>query len=85
MQSKREFDAAIRVLEALRKPQGATIILTWDEEMQRAYIGLSRAGYVATTGGTGRRGGSFKWDTIETTALGDTYLSQIKAAERAKR
>jgi hypothetical protein len=35
--------------------------------------------------GYGRRGGSFRWDTIETTALGATYLSQIKAAERAKR
>lgn len=83
MQTQREFDASIRVLEALRKPQSSTIVTTWDDLMQRAYVGLSRMGYVETRGDTRARG-SFKWNTIGITPLGETYLSQIKSAPRSR-
>jgi hypothetical protein len=81
MQTRREFDASIRVLSALKTPQSATIILTWDDDMQRAYVGLGRMGYVQSrTQGSGR--GAFRWDLIEATPLGLTYLAQIRSAQK---
>ncbi len=76
--TKTQFEASLRVLRTLKTPQSATVITTWDDDMQRSYPGLARMGYVATRerGGSGR--GSFRWNEIETTPLGRTYLSQIE-------
>ena len=86
MQTQREFDASIRVLAALKTPQSATVVLTWDEDMQRAYPGLVRMGY-ARMRDPGRVGSksAFRWDTIEITPLGLTYLTQIQSAQRAQK
>lgn len=89
--TKAQFEASLRVLRTLKTPQSATVILTWDDDMQRAYPGLARMGYVTTReqGGSGR--GSFRWDKVETTPLGRVYLSQIEetikkdAAEKSRR
>jgi hypothetical protein len=79
--TKRELDAGLRVLTALKSPQSATVLLTWDDDMQRAYPGLYRMGYVKMRDqGSGR--GSFRWDIIETTPLGLTYLTQIQGAQK---
>jgi len=81
--TERELAAGIRVLAALKSPQSATVVLTWDEDMQRMYPGLVRMGYVQSRGDGGRRG-SFKWAVVETTPLGLTYLASIQGAQKKR-
>lgn len=90
MQSQAEFDASIRVLKALRHQQLATIVTTWDESMQRAFVGLSRMGYVDTgappssfSGRTLKSSAPYRWNYIRISDLGRTYLDSIEAAQRA--
>jgi hypothetical protein len=87
MLTERELEACLRVLAALKTPQSATIVLTWDEDMQRMYPGLARMGYVRTreVGGSRKSSAPFRWDTIEITPLGLTYFTSIKAAQAAQR
>ena len=87
MLTERELEAGLRVLAALKTPQSATVILTWDDDMQRMYPGLVRMGYVKTReAGSSRKSASpFRWDTIEITPLGLTYLTSIKAAQAAQK
>jgi hypothetical protein len=85
MLTQRDFDASLRVLAALKTPQSATVVLTWDEDMQRMYPGLVRMDYVHTRGGGVARKGAFRWDTIEATPLGLTYLAQIQSAQAAQK
>lgn len=85
---RRELDAALRVLEALRSPREASIVLSWDNDMQDALAGLSRAGYVETIpayGGRAPRKASapFRSDRLATTDLGREYLISIRSASHA--
>jgi hypothetical protein len=87
MLTERELEAGLRVLAALKTPQSATVVLTWDDDMQRMYPGLARAGYVRTrdVGGSRKSSSPFRWDTVEITPLGLTYLTQIQSAQRAQK
>ena len=85
MLTERELEACLRVLAALKTPQSATVVLTWDEDMQRMYPGLARMGYVQTRWTSGGRKSAFRWDTIEITPLGLTYFTSIKAAQAAQK
>jgi len=83
--TKRELDAALRVLETLRRPQPATVVMSWDNDMQDALGGLQRARYVETRAAYGGRApskasASFRPDVLATTDLGSEYLASIKAA-----
>jgi hypothetical protein len=85
--TRRELDAALRVLEALRRPQPASVTLSWDNDMQDALGGLQRARYVETHaayGGSAPRKVSapFRTDKLVTSGLGVEYLESIKAAQR---
>lgn len=86
--TRRELDAALRVLSALRRPEPATIVMSWDNDMQDALGGLVRAGYVETIAAYGGRSprkssAPFRPDKITTTALGDEYLASIKGSQHA--
>lgn len=86
--TKRELDAAIRVLEALRRPTPATSIMAWDNDMQDMLGGLQRARYVETRSAYGDRGprkstAPFRPDVLATTDLGREYLDSIRAAQSA--
>ena len=87
--AKRELDAALRVLETLRRPQPAMVVMSWDSDMQDALGGLQRARYVETRAAYGGRvprksSASFKPDVLATTPLGSEYLDSIKAAPRTQ-
>jgi hypothetical protein len=80
--TQRELDAALRVLEALRRPQPASIIMSWDNDMQDMLGGLQRARYVETRpayGGQGPRKATaaFRADILATTEQGNAYLASI--------
>ncbi len=80
--TKRELDAALRVLATLRKPQPATVIMAWDNDMQDMLGGLQRARYVETRSAYGEHGprkstASFRPDILATTELGSAYLDSI--------
>ena len=68
------------MLLALRTPVCASTILAWGEPETRAYVSLSRAGYVgeveerAPTKPTA----PFRWSRIEATPAGLEYLRQIE-------
>jgi len=83
--TKRELAAALRVLEALRKPQPASVLMSWDNDMQDMLLGLKRAGYVEVRpayGGQAPRKAtaSFRPDILATTELGGAYLDSIPKA-----
>lgn len=85
--TKREMDAALRVLSTLRQSQPATVMLSWDNDMQDILQGLGRARYVETLPAYGGRNpkstAPFKPDVMKTTPLGLEYLESIQAAQRA--
>lgn len=81
--TKRELDAALRVLAALRRPTPASIVMDWDNDMQDMLGGLQRARYVETRPAYGGRApskstASFRPDMLATTDLGTEYLDSIK-------
>ena len=81
--TKRELDAALRVLAALRRPQPASIVMDWDNDMQDLLGGLQRARYVEVRPAYGGRSptkssASFRPDMLATTDLGSEYLDSIK-------
>lgn len=81
--TKRELDAALRVLSALRRPTPASIVMDWDNDMQDMLGGLQRARYVevrpAYEGRAPRKStASFRPDILATTDLGAEYLHAIK-------
>lgn len=82
MLTKSELDAALRVLAALRRPQPASILMSWDNDMQDALSGLQRARYVETRpayeGRMPKATASFRPDMLATTDLGGEYLDSIK-------
>jgi hypothetical protein len=83
--TKRELDAALRVLATLRQPQTASVIMSWDNDMQDMLGGLQRARYVETRqayGGKGPRKSTapFRPDILATTELGSQYLDSITKA-----
>jgi hypothetical protein len=85
--TRRELDAALRVLSALRRPSPATIVLSWDNDMQDILGGLQRMRYVETRpayGGRAPRKSSapFKPDVLETTSLGQEYLDSIQSTQQ---
>ena len=85
--TKREFDAALRVLAALRRPQPAMVVMSWDNDMQDILGGLQRARYVETRpayGGSAPRkaSASFRPDILATTELGSEYLDSIQKAQK---
>lgn len=84
--TQRELDAALRVLSTLRRPQFATVVLSWDNDMQDTLRGLERMRYVETLpaygGHTPKSTAPFKPDTLKTTPLGLEYLESIQAAPR---
>lgn len=84
--TRRELDASLRVLEALRRPQSSSVTLSWDNDMQDALGGLQRARYVETRGGHAPRKASapFRFDKIAATELGLEYLDSIKASQGAR-
>lgn len=87
--TKRELDAALRVLAALRRPQPASVVMNWDNDMQDVLGGLQRARYVETRpayGGRSPRKSSaqFRPDMLATTELGSEYLESIQAAQRGE-
>lgn len=85
--TKREMDAALRVLSTLRQSQPATVVLSWDNDMQDILQGLGRARYVETLPAYGGRNpkssAPFKPDIMKTTPLGLEYLESIQAAQSA--
>ena len=86
--TRRELDASLRVLEALRRPQAASVLMTWDNDMQDALGGLRRVHYVeaqaAYGGGAPRKASApFRPDVLATTALGEEYLRSIKSQAHA--
>jgi hypothetical protein len=85
--TKRELDAALRVLSSLRQSQPATVVLSWDNDMQDILQGLGRARYVETLPAYGGRNpkssAPFKPDIMKTTPLGLEYLESIQAAQSA--
>jgi len=87
--TQRELDAALRVLQALRRPTAASILLSWDNDMQDMLGGLQRAGYVERRGGyeqPPRKGSApYREDTLVTTELGKEYLESIQTARSTKR
>jgi hypothetical protein len=85
MLTERDLEASLRVLAALKTPQSATVVLTWDDDMQHVYPGLVRMGYVRTRDIDSGRKSTFRWNTIEITPLGLTYLTSIKAAQAAQK
>jgi len=80
--TRRELDAALRVLAALRKTQPATIIMAWDNAMQDALRGLEAVGYIETyrRPAPQKATAPFKPDTLSTTPLGLEYLASIQSA-----
>lgn len=84
--TKREHDASLRVLRALRNAAPATVLLSWDNDMQDALGRLQRAGYVETIPAYGgrapRSSAPFRPDRIVTTPRGQTYLEQIEQTQR---
>lgn len=85
--TKRELDAALRVLSALRRPQAATVVLSWDNDMQDMLGGLQRARYVETRPAYGGRSprkstAPFRPDMLATTDLGSDYLDSIQRAQK---
>jgi hypothetical protein len=86
--TKRELDAALRVLATLRRPQPASIVMDWDNAMQDMLGGLQRARYVEVHPAYGGRAptkstASFRPDMLATTDLGSEYLDSIKKASGA--
>jgi hypothetical protein len=80
--TKRELDAALRVLAALRRPQPAFVVLSWDNDMQDMLGGLERARYIETRPAYGDQGprkstARFRPDILATTELGGEYLDAI--------
>ena len=86
--SQRELDAALRVLSTLRQRQPATVVLSWDSDMQDVLRGLTRMRYVETRpaygGHSPKATAPFKPDVLETTLLGLEYLESIQAAQSAR-
>jgi hypothetical protein len=86
--TKRELDAALRVLSALRQPQPATVMLSWDNDMQDILQGLGRARYVETLPAYGghkpKSSAPFKPDVMKTTPLGLEYLESIQTVQSAR-
>lgn len=85
--TKRELDAALRVLSALRRPQPASVVMSWDNDMQDMLGGLQRARYVETRpayGGLPPRKASapFRPDVLATTDLGSEYLDAISETQK---
>ena len=85
--TKRELDAALRVLSALRRPQPASAVMVWDNDMQDMLGGLQRARYVETRpayGGLPPRKASapFRPDILATTDLGSEYLDSIHKTQK---
>ena len=85
--TRRELDASLRVLEALRRPQSSSVTLSWDNDMQDALGGLQRARYVETQAAYGGRAPQkastpFRFDKLAATDLGIEYLDSIKASQR---
>jgi len=83
--TKRELDAALRVLSTLRQPQPATVVLSWDNDMQDILQGLGRARYVETLPAYGERSpkpsAPFRHDVMKTTPRGLEYLESIQTAK----
>lgn len=85
--TRRELDASLRVLEAIRRPHSASVTLSWDNDMQDALGGLQRARYVETQAASGGRAprkasSPFRFDKLAATELGIEYLDSIKALQR---
>ncbi len=80
--TRRELDAALRVLSTLRKSQPATAIMAWDNDMQDALRGLTAVGYVETYRHPApkKATASFKADILSTTPRGLEYLTAIQSA-----
>jgi len=84
--TKRELAAALRVLAALRQPQPASVVLSWDNDMQDMLGGLERARYVETRPAYGDQGprkstARFRPDILATTELGGAYLDSISKSD----
>ena len=87
--TRRQLNAALRVLEALRRPQPASVVLSWDNDMQDTLGGLQRARYVETRPAYGGRAprklsASFRPDILATTELGSEYLDSIQKAQQGQ-
>jgi hypothetical protein len=85
--TQRELDAALRVLETLRRPSPASVIMSWDNDMQDMLGGLQRARYVETRPAYGGRAprkstASFRPDILATTDLGIEYLDSIQNVQK---
>src|SRR6187455_318689 len=80
--TKRELEAALRVLTALKRPTPASIVMDWDNDMQDMLRGLERVRYVETIPGYERppqkATASFRPNRLVTTDLGNEYLESIK-------
>ena len=86
----RELDAALRVLAALRHPQPASVVMSWDNDMQDMIGGLQRARYVETRPAYGGRAprklsAPFRPDILATTDLGREYLDSIQKPSPGQR
>jgi len=80
--TKRELDAALRVLAALKRPTPASIVMDWDSDMQDMLKGLQRVRYVETIPGYERppqkATAPYRPNRLVTTDLGNEYLDSIK-------
>lgn len=78
----RELEATLRVLTALLRPQPATVVMSWDNDMQDMLGSLKRASYVEESPSYGRAPqkstAPFRSDVLVTTALGRQYLASIR-------
>lgn len=88
--TRREMDAALRVLDTLRRPQDASVVMSWDNDMQDALGSLKRAQYVETRAAYGGRAprktsASFRPDVLATTPLGAEYLDSIRQTQQTGR
>ena len=85
--TQRELEAALRVLSALRRPQAASVIMSWDNDMQDMLGGLQRSRYVETRPAYGGRAprkstAPFRPDILATTDLGIEYLDSIQKSQK---
>ena len=82
-----ELAACVSVLRALRSPVCASTVLTWGSEETRAYVSLSRVGYVFSLKSSPwyedgpapcKLDAPFRWDKVAATPAGLEWLRQIE-------
>lgn len=76
-----ELAACLRVLRALSAPRCATVLLTWPEVDQRAYVSLTHVGYVGDPDARpapSKATAPFRWARIAATDAGLQWLTQVE-------